>query len=180
MAHQPNKKSSCLGTIVKAALIIVGLLIVLGVIARLLPKKAAPAAQPAAILVPTATPAPTLPAATTAVTRCLDVSAATLKAIEAGLKVGGGTLDATTARAVQSKDFEKAFFVAAAIKGTGMGDAGQVGVWVTNDLAGGQGMIYAVNAMAVEFSGWGDGSKTKAAFSMASDGASDAERCVAN
>lgn len=175
----PPQKSSCFGMSIKTILIIVAVLIVLGIVARLLPRRTAlaPTAQPAAILVASPTPAPT--AAPVAATRCLDVPAATLKAIEAGLKVdGGGTLDATTAKAVQSKDFKKAFFVAAAIRGAGMGDAGQVGVWTTNDLAGGQGMIYAVNAMAVEFSGWGDGSKTKAAFSMTSDGASDAALCV--
>jgi hypothetical protein len=139
----------------------------------------------AKVLLPTVTPLPPTqtptdaPTAIPTPTRCLDAPEELIQAIETGLTVGGGGwLDAMTAQAVKSNDFNSVYFVAAAIYGPGMGQKGVIGVWATNNLTPGQGLIYAVDAVALEFSDWGDGRRTDAQMSVVSDGASEAADCV--
>lgn len=106
--------------------------------------------------------------------RCESVSRATLDAIEAGLTVGGGgTLG--RAQAVRSQDFEKVWMVAAEINGAGLGND-TVGVWATNDITGTSGVIYAVDAVAEEFSDWGADAGNKPTSS--DDGVSEARGCL--
>lgn len=108
--------------------------------------------------------------------RCVVVRPVILRAIEEGLTVsGGGSL--RNGRAVRSRDFERAYFVAAEIQGAGMEGRGDIGVWVTNRLNEARG-FFSVNGSANEFSDWGDGGRTDAAFSMSDDGASEAEECA--
>lgn len=127
-------------------------------------------------LTPTSTPLPTAASIPSLNSRCLDVPQSIIDAIAEGLTVsGGGTLD--HAKAVKSKDFSKVFFVAAVIHGEGMG-VGQIGVWATNHIEAADGLIYSVNAIANEFSDWGDGSTTQAQLSMSNDGATEAEACA--
>lgn len=135
---------------------------------------------------PSATPAdqstPAVAAATatrraatpTPASRCQPAPAILLDSIAEGLTVtgGGGLRNGWT---VRSDDYQKAYFVAAEITGEGMG--GSVGVWVTNDPAS-PGSILSVNAFANEFSDWGDGRSTDAAFSLSSDGAQEAIVCA--
>lgn len=107
---------------------------------------------------------------------CSNASSALLTAIEQGLTVtGGGSL--SEGATVKSADFSEVWFVAAEIDGPGMEGGGEVGVWATNSLSG-SGSIFAVNAIANEFSDWADGRTTDAALSMSDDGAREAEDCL--
>lgn len=81
------------------------------------------------------------PAADTS--RCLGVGAALVDAIETGLTLDGGSLG--RAAAVRSNDFDKVWFVAAQITGPGVND---VGVWATNSLEAGGGLIFAADGLA--------------------------------
>jgi hypothetical protein len=102
--------------------------------------------------------------------RCSAASSALLSAIEQGLTVsGGGSLSG--GQVVRSDDFENVYFVAARIEGEGMSDA--VGVWATNDQAGG-GSIFSADALASEFSDWGEGP----GFSSSDDGFEEARDCA--
>jgi len=107
--------------------------------------------------------------------RCQSVPAQLTQAIEQGLTITGGGL-LGEASAVKSNDFESVYFVAAMLRGEGMGDDA-IGLWATNDLDG-NGMIYAVDAIANEFSDWADGRATDAAFSVSDDGAQEAIDCL--
>jgi len=110
---------------------------------------------------------------------CLAVAPDKIANIAQGLTVtGGGTLDAATARAVRSTEYDQVFFIAAEIDGTGMEGKGDIGVWASNSLEPGDGLIFAVGGFATEFSDWGDGSKTDAQMSITSAGAGEAKDCV--
>ncbi len=150
--------------------VIVGIVIV----AFVLVACAGPEAEPQGEATPQAEPA--LTATVPEASRCEPASEGLVTAISDGLSVsGGGSLADTVI--VKSTAFENAYFVAADIEGSGTAGR-EVGVWVTNDTAGG-GAIYSVIALASEFSSWGPGGQTDAAFSMSDDGASEAEACVA-
>lgn len=108
--------------------------------------------------------------------RCEPVDNVLIGAIGEGLTVdGGGSL--RNVQAVQSGDFESAYFVVADLQGEGLEGANDIGIWVTNDLAAPT-SIYAVDEMAKEFSDWGDGGQTDAGFSTSDDGAQEAKECV--
>ena len=114
--------------------------------------------------------------ATTVTGRCEKVSNALLNAIAEGLTVsGGGTL--REGYAVKSNDFAKVYMVAADIQGTGMEGDGEVGVWATNSLDG-DGLIFAVDGFAKEFSDWGHGDTTDAHITQSSDGVDEAKECA--
>jgi hypothetical protein len=102
--------------------------------------------------------------------RCDAASPALVAAIETGLTVtGGGSL--SDAWVVKSDDFETVYFVAANIEGEGVSDT--VGVWATNDPAGG-GYILAADSFARELSDWGTG----LGFSSSDDGFAEARECA--
>jgi len=97
-------------------------------------------------------------------------------AIKEGLTVtGGGTL--RNAKAVRSKDFEKVWMVAADIQGSGMEGSEDIGVWATNSLQG-DGLVFAIDGFAQEFSDWGHGDTTDANITQAADGVQEAKDCV--
>lgn len=106
--------------------------------------------------------------------RCRKVPRATVEARSAGVEPG---LTVGEARAVRSKDFERAYFVSIELDGRGLEDAGDVATWVTNRLKGG-GSIFSVGTIANEFSDWGDGGTTDAAFSLSDDGAQESQDCL--
>jgi hypothetical protein len=107
---------------------------------------------------------------------CGRASAALINAIETGLEVdGGGSL--RRGFIVRSKDFSKVFMVAAEIDGSGLRQKGDVGVWATNSRQG-DGLIMAVDAVAQEFSDWGDADKTDAAIESSADGVAQAKECA--
>lgn len=107
---------------------------------------------------------------------CQPASAALLASIAEGLTVnGGGRL--VNGWTVRSNDFQRIHFLAASIVGPGLEDQRTIGLWAINDPANPT-IAYAVNGAAVEFSDWGDGSKTDAAFSINDDGAGPALDCA--
>jgi hypothetical protein len=111
--------------------------------------------------------------------RCVAVPKGLVDAIEEGLTVqGGGTL--RNARAVKSEDFNNVYMVAAELQGAGLEGADDIGVWATNGLQAGEGLIFAVDAVAKEFSGWGDADRTDAQITQAADGAQEAADCARN
>jgi hypothetical protein len=123
---------------------------------------------------PTATTTTAAPA-TQASDRCEAVSGVLVAAIKAGLTVTGGTL--RNAKAVRSKDFEKVWMVAADIQGSGMEGSEDIGVWATNSLQG-DGLVFAIDGFAQEFSDWGHGDTTDANITQAADGVQEAKDCV--
>jgi hypothetical protein len=112
--------------------------------------------------------------------RCMRVPRGLVEAIETGLTVeGGGRL--MNARAVKSNDFKRVYFISADIEGPGLEgpNPDEIGTWSkSGPLRVGDGLIYAVDATANEFSDWGDGRKTDAELSMEDDGAEESKDCV--
>jgi endonuclease YncB( thermonuclease family) len=107
--------------------------------------------------------------------RCLDVDQAMTDAIATGLE---GGLSLRGAQAVRSEDFEEVYFIAADIEEPGMDGADQIGVWASNALKAGEGLILAVNEVAQELTDWPDADSTDAEMTMADDGAEEARGCV--
>lgn len=105
--------------------------------------------------------------------RCLAVSDEAASALESGLDVSTGVAVDDWA-SVKSSDFDSVYFVAGHLTGPAVDE---VGVWATNQLDG-TGMYFAVDAMALEFSDWGDAGSTDAAMSMSDDGAQEAVDCL--
>jgi hypothetical protein len=109
--------------------------------------------------------------------RCKRASKRLLSAIEAGLEVSGGEGSLRRGYIVRSEDFSKVYLVAADIQGPGMEGRGDVGVWATNSPRA-EGLIFAVDGMAQEFSDWGDADKTDAAIDQSAHGVDEARRCA--
>ncbi len=101
--------------------------------------------------------------------RCNPADAGLIAAISEGLTVAGGGYLAN-GQIVKSNDFSKIYFVAADIQGVGM-EGREIRVWATNGTQAGEGLIFAVNSLAKEFSDWGPGDTTDAHISMTDDGA---------
>ncbi len=108
---------------------------------------------------------------------CEKASRKLLNAIASGLEVSGGKGRLSRGYVVKSGDFSKVYMVAAEIDGPGLGDRGDVGVWATNSRSA-DGMIFAVDPVAQEFSDWGDGDQTDAQIDQSADGVSQAEECA--
>ena len=132
----------------------------------------APSSTPVATPQPTPAPSASAPAAD----RCVAVSTKKLRNIATGLTVGGGgTL--TNGFAVKSNDYEEVWFIAALIDGPRMGK-GVVGIWASNRLDANDGLIFAIDALAEEFTDWGVGSTTDANITQYDDGAQEAAQCA--
>lgn len=132
------------------------------------PTEAPPTAEPTAVPEPTEEPA--------AGSRCEPVDDALVSAIGEGLTVDGGSL--RNARAAKSGDHQEVWFVAADIQAGGLEGPGDIGVWATNSLTAGEGLVYSVDEVAKELSDWGDGGQTDARLSANDDGAQEAKGCV--
>lgn len=108
--------------------------------------------------------------------RCEPVDDALVTALGEGLTVEGGSL--RHAQAVKSSDYEEVWFVAADIQADGLEGSDDIGIWATNSLTMGEGIVYSVDEVAKEFSDWGDGGQTDAQLSANDDGAQEARGCV--
>lgn len=109
--------------------------------------------------------------------RCESVPASMVAVLEDALTVqGGGSIP--DAAAVRSGSFERIYFIAAEIEGPGLEGAGDIGVWASNRLEGGAGLIFSVDQVAQEFSQFGPGGRTDANITMADDGAREAVDCL--
>lgn len=107
---------------------------------------------------------------------CLPVDEQLIQDIASGL-TGGANALWENARAYRSGAHRNGFFVATEIDGSGLMDVGDYGVWLTNSIDGPSGMILSVSAAAIEFSDWGDASRTDAEATMADPGAREAVEC---
>ena len=133
-----------------------------------------PAPSSTPVATPPSTPAPS--ASAPSADRCLAVSAKKLKNIAIGLTVSaGGSL--TNGFAVKSNDYAEVWFIAAVIDGPGMGN-GVVGIWASNRLEANDGLIFAIDGFADEFTDWGLGSTTDANITQNDDGAQEAAQCA--
>ena len=103
--------------------------------------------------------------------KCIKVSSNMTAVIQDGFKDKNIKLVKSTVYAVKSKDYKNIYFIAAK---TG---EGEVGVWSSNSLVPGKGILMAAESYSVELSVWPDGRKSKAKLSMFDNGFSDALRC---
>ena len=107
--------------------------------------------------------------------RCSPASDTLLQGIAEGLTVDGGAL--ASGYVVRSEAFEEVYMVAAEIDGPGLEATGDVGVWATNDPAGG-GTVLSVDDTAQERSNWPVGSESNEELTIMADGAMEAEACA--
>lgn len=99
------------------------------------------------------------PSAPVAAAACLAVPTALIDAINTGIE---GSAHISRAAAVRSDDFETLYFVAGELDGSEAIDGpGDIGVWVTNSLTAGGGLIFALDGYAHQFSDWGLATQAK-------------------
>ena len=132
---------------------------------------AAPAPQPAPSPAPQQTPESTLEPSLD----CIAVNATMAEAILTGATASGMT--EVRASAVRSPDFERVYFIAVEFALAGAENV--VGVWASNSLEPGGGIIFAADVFAKEFSDWGDAETTDAAISPADSSIRRARECAA-
>jgi hypothetical protein len=132
----------------------------------------APAATTKAPVAPKAAPAaPSKPAS-----KCVAVGTGLGKSIISGAESGTGA-KFVQASAVKSPDFDKVYFIAVEFSATGVDN--QVGVFASNSLKDGGGVVMAVDGLAQQFTVWPDADKTKAAISAADPSVDTAKACLA-
>lgn len=95
-----------------------------------------------------------------------------LEAIASGEESGVG-MKAVRGVAVKSRDFANVYMVAMEFSATGIPN--QVGVWATNSLTAGEGLIMAVDGMAKQFTVWPDADETDAGITIMDDGVEEAK-----
>ncbi len=108
--------------------------------------------------------------------RCQKVSAAMQRAIASG-EEGGAGMKVLDGAAVRSDDFSEAYMIALRFTVTGVEEE-QVGVWSSNSLKPGGGLILAVDGFAKEFTVWPDADKTDADMTINDDGVEEAAGCM--
>lgn len=128
------------------------------------PQKAAAADEPAQTRKPE-------PAA-----ECLAVPQALAQAILDGEEDGAGLQLAGEAAAVKSPDYAKAFFIAIPMQVPGVGK--ETGVWVSNSLKVGGGIIMAGDSIAQALTVWPDGDSTDARIDILDPSVKVAKRCL--
>jgi hypothetical protein len=135
----------------------------------------APTEEPTAE--PTDEPEPTeQPTEEEAESRCEPVDDVVVDGISEGLTIeGGGSL--RNAQAVKTDDHEDIWFVAADLQGPGLEGSGDIAIWAVNDLEA-PSAVFAVDAVAKEFSDWGEGTRVNDAFGTSDDGAQEARGCA--
>jgi hypothetical protein len=108
--------------------------------------------------------------------RCEQVPTDLAQAILEGYEEGTGALEYVAAAAVRSKDFQQAHMIAIRFTAEGVGE--QTGVWSSNSLENGRGLILAVDGPAKQFTVWPDADKTQAAMTSGDDGVAEAAACI--
>lgn len=134
-------------------------------------EQAAPAPAPAPIPAPAPRPAP----APKPPADCLAVGQTMAEGILTG-ETAAGPVSAVRASAFRSPDFENVYFIA--VEFTLSGAENVVGVWASNSLERGGGIILSADAFAKEFSDWPDAETTSAAISPADPSIRKARDCV--
>lgn len=98
-----------------------------------------------------------------------------LEAIASGEESGAG-MKPIRGVAVKSEDFSEVYMVAMEFSATGVEN--QIGVWATNSLTAGGGLIMAVDGTAKAFTVWPDSDKTDAAITSSDDGVAEARSAL--
>jgi hypothetical protein len=98
-----------------------------------------------------------------------------LEAIASGEESGVG-MKPIRGVAVKSEDFSEVYMVAMEFSATGVEN--QIGVWATNSLTAGGGIIMAVDGTAQAFTVWPDADKTDAAITQSDDGVAEARSAL--
>lgn len=106
---------------------------------------------------------------------CLKVSAAMAEAIGSGEESGVGMKPGVIA-AVKSPDFAKVYFIAMKFGASGIDD--QVGVWASNSVKPGGGILMSVDGFAQQFTVWPNADGTDAAISKADPSVAAAKACL--
>ena len=120
------------------------------------------------------TPSAVTPPATTS-SSAVSVSNDLLQAIASGEEAGVG-MKPVRGFAVKSRDFSNVYMVAMEFSATGVNN--QVGVWATNSLTSGGGLIMAVDGYAKQFTVWPDSDTTDAAITISADGVEAAKSAL--
>lgn len=95
------------------------------------------------------------------------------------MTAGTGTgMAAVRASAVRSPDFEQVYFIAVEFSLTGTSNV--VGVWASNSLAPGDGLVLSADSFAKEFSDLPDAATTDATISPSDPAIRQARGCVAD
>lgn len=95
-----------------------------------------------------------------------------------GAEDGVGKIEPGRLVAVKSPDHGDAYFIAMEFTGPGFEDDPEVGIWATNDLTPGAGLIIAVDGFAKNFTVWPDGDQGQLELSSTDQGAKDAVACL--
>lgn len=111
---------------------------------------------------------------TSAAADCVDATNIAVNGIMKGAT--GDGMKFVSAKAVKSPDFSKVYFIAMKFSATGVED--QVGVWASNSLEPGGGLIMAIDGVAQQFSDWGPGSSTTAKISTVDPVVAVAKSCL--
>lgn len=107
--------------------------------------------------------------------QCLPVAQATLDAIAEGAESDVGTITLSGGQAVKSPDHANVYLIAAHMSAAGVNE---VGVWASNSLAPGGGLVMAADGIAKQFTVWPDADKTDAQISSADKAVGQAEDCT--
>jgi hypothetical protein len=110
--------------------------------------------------------------------RCQTASIRQTKNIRDGVQSTASSNDIGSAWAVKSGDYQNVWFVAAEIKGPGIEPGQVIGLWAISGDPDDPGLTFSANAIAFLYSGYGEGSKTKAHISQLDDGAQEAISCA--
>jgi len=103
--------------------------------------------------------------------RAVEVAPALLQAIADGQQAGVG-MQPLRGVAVRSQDFAEVWMVAVRFTATGVGL--QTGVWATNNLTSGAGLILSVDATARACTVWPNAAQTDPGITPFADGVSEA------
>lgn len=106
---------------------------------------------------------------------CLKVDAGLAKAIIAGEENPAG-LEAVKWAGVKSPDFSKVYFIAIEFSATGVDN--QTGVWASNSLKQGGGIIMSVDGTAKAFTVWPDADETDAEIPGDDPSVDAAKACI--
>jgi hypothetical protein len=132
--------------------------------------------DPTASSEPTATKSATpTKASTPKATRCVVVALADMQRIATGAEKDVGKMTFTKAAAVKSNDFSSVYMIAGRFTAPGVDE---VGVWATNALPIGSGLLMSVDGFAKQFTVWPDADKTQAKISSTDDGVDEAKDCL--
>ena len=110
--------------------------------------------------------------------KCTPVPSEMVEVLNGGFSNEGYAIAPNTVRAVKSNAFKSLYFIAGRATGPQLPPPGHIGVWASNSLQAGEGMILSVNWLATDYSVWPDGKETQAKISLSDHGKFESESCA--